>query len=83
MVSMAGRQVALAYQEQTREDDPCNTDVLKRHWVKNLCQNMKKPTGRPGENNWYLKGPKYLIKYDLLNLVGDCIYLSLNGIFHI
>jgi hypothetical protein len=39
--------VALAYQEQAREDEPRNTDDLKRHWVKNLCQNMKKPTGRP------------------------------------
>jgi hypothetical protein len=43
--------VDLAYQEQAREDDPRNTDDLKRHWVKNLCQNMKKPTGRPGENS--------------------------------
>ena len=43
--------VALAYQEQAREDDPHNTDNMRRHWVKNLCQNMKKPTGKPGENN--------------------------------
>jgi transposase len=42
--------VGLAYQEQAREDDPCNTDDLRRR-VKNLCQNMKKPTGRPGENS--------------------------------
>jgi hypothetical protein len=33
--------VALAYQEQAQEDDPCNTDDLKHHWIKNLCQNMK------------------------------------------
>ena len=43
--------VALAYQEQAREDEPHNTDDLKRHRVKNLCQNMKKPMGRPGENS--------------------------------
>ena len=43
--------VALAYQEQAQENDPCNTDDLKRHWIKNLCQNMKKPVGRPGENS--------------------------------
>jgi hypothetical protein len=43
--------VALAYQEQAWENDPRNTDDLKRHWVKNHCQNMKKPTGRPGENS--------------------------------
>jgi hypothetical protein len=43
--------VALAYQEQAREDDPHNTDDLRRHWVKNLCQNMKKLTGWPGENS--------------------------------
>ena len=29
--------VALAYQEQAQEDDPRNTDDLKRHWMKNLC----------------------------------------------
>ena len=43
--------VALACQEQAREDDPRNTEDLKRHWVKSLCQNMKKPTGRPGKNS--------------------------------
>ena len=43
--------VALAYQEQVQEDDPDNTDDPRRHWVKNLCQNMKKPMGKPGENN--------------------------------
>ena len=43
--------VTLAYQEQAQENDPCNTDDLKRHWIKNLCQNMKKPTGKPGENS--------------------------------
>ncbi len=43
--------VALAYQEQAWEDNPRNTDDLKRHWVKNLCQNMKKPRGRPGKNS--------------------------------
>ncbi len=43
--------VALAYQEQAWEDNPRNTDDLKRHWVKNLCQNTKKPAGRPGENS--------------------------------
>ncbi len=43
--------VALDYQEQAREDDPRNTEDLKHHWVKNLCQNMKKPTGRLGKNS--------------------------------
>ena len=43
--------VALAYQEQAREDYPRNTDDLKCHWVKNLCQNMKKLTGWPGKNS--------------------------------
>ena len=43
--------VALAYQEQAQEDDPRNTDDLKRHWIKNLCQNMKKPMGKPGKNS--------------------------------
>jgi hypothetical protein len=43
--------VALAYQEQAQENDPHNTDDLKCHWIKNLCQNMKKPTGKPGKNS--------------------------------
>ena len=43
--------VALAYQEQAQEKDPRNTDDLKRQWIKNLCQNMKKPTGKPDENS--------------------------------
>ncbi len=43
--------VALAYQEQAQENDPHNADDLKRHWINNLCQNMKKPTGKPGKNS--------------------------------
>jgi hypothetical protein len=40
----------LAYQDQTRESTKRDTDNLKRHYVPNLCQSMKKPTGKPGEN---------------------------------
>jgi hypothetical protein len=46
MVSLAGRLLLLLI-----KSNPRNTDNLKRHWVKNLYQNMKKPTGQPGENS--------------------------------
>jgi len=43
--------VALAYQEQTSEETKRDTDDLKRHWIRNLCKGMKKPTGEPGAAN--------------------------------
>ncbi len=33
--------VANAYQEETI----CNATDQKKHWIKNVCNNMKKPTG--------------------------------------
>jgi len=43
--------VSFAYHEQLKEDQPRNTDDLKRHWIKTLCNGMKKPTGKPGGAN--------------------------------
>jgi hypothetical protein len=43
--------VAIAYQEQSREECKHDTDDLKRHWIRNLCKGMKKPTGQPGAAN--------------------------------
>ena len=43
--------VAIAYRSASKEDALCDTNDLKKHWIKNLCNNMKKPTGRMGENN--------------------------------
>ena len=40
--------VSFAYHEQSKEDQARNTDDLKRHWIKTLCNGMKKPTGKPG-----------------------------------
>ncbi len=40
--------VSFAYHEQSKEKDPRNTDNLKRHWIKTLCNGTKKPTGKPG-----------------------------------
>ena len=42
-------QVAAAYMTAAKEDNLRDTDDLKRHWVKNLCNGMKKPTGGTGE----------------------------------
>jgi hypothetical protein len=40
--------VALAYQEAAQEDEVRNTDDLKKHWIKKLCNGMQKPTGWQG-----------------------------------
>ena len=45
--------VAIAHHEKSKEEKKRNTDDLKRHWIKNRCNGMKKPTGKPGDpNNW-------------------------------
>jgi hypothetical protein len=41
--------VALAYQEQSKEEILCYSTDMKKHWIKVLCNGMKKPTGRMGE----------------------------------
>jgi hypothetical protein len=40
-----------AYQEETKEDATRDTSDLKKHWIKNVCNNMRKPTGQTGEND--------------------------------
>jgi hypothetical protein len=42
-------QVAAAFMTAANEDILHDTDNLKRHWVKTLCNGMKKPTGGTGE----------------------------------
>jgi hypothetical protein len=42
-------QVATAYMTAAKEGNLRYTDDLKRHWVKTLCNGMKKPTGGTGE----------------------------------
>jgi hypothetical protein len=43
--------VAIAYQDETKEETSCNMTNLKKHWIKNLCNNMKKPNGQKGKND--------------------------------
>jgi hypothetical protein len=46
--------VALAYQEGTKEETAHGTtDLLKKHWITKLCNNMKKLTGQMGEMHFY------------------------------
>jgi hypothetical protein len=51
--------VANAYQVTAKEETVHDTTDLKKHWMRNLCNNMKKPTGRTGEigfiGAWRLK----------------------------
>ena len=42
--------VATAYKEAAGEDTVRNSDDIKKHWVRNCCNGMKKPTGQTGEN---------------------------------
>ena len=42
--------VATAYQKISKEKALRDTNDIKKHWIKNLCNNMKKPTGATGEN---------------------------------
>ena len=47
--SEAWRLVAAAYKEKSREANLRSEDDLKCNWVRKLCNNMKKPTGRSGD----------------------------------
>ena len=44
------RLVAASYKTASREPDLRDHDALRENWVKKLCNNFKKPTGRTGEN---------------------------------
>jgi hypothetical protein len=41
--------VAMAYQERTKEEALRDYTEVKKLWIKNLCNNMKKPTGWMGK----------------------------------
>ncbi len=41
--------IAVAYQEQSKEEILCNTADMKKHWIKVLCNGIKTPTGRTGK----------------------------------
>jgi hypothetical protein len=49
-----GRQaVAIAYLDQTKEKALHNSMDIKKHWIKNPCNNMKKPMGQMGgDGDW-------------------------------
>ncbi len=41
--------IALAYQEQSKEEIMHDSADMKKHQIKVPCNEMKKPTGRTGE----------------------------------
>lgn len=43
--------VATMYHARSREANVRDSSDVKRHWMKNLCNGMKKPTGRTGGAN--------------------------------
>ncbi len=45
---LAWQAVAIVYQEALNKEKLRELDDIKRHWVKNLCNGMKKPTGSRG-----------------------------------
>ncbi len=42
------KEVALEYQRESMETILCRGEDVRNNWVKKLCKNMKKPTGKPG-----------------------------------
>ena len=42
--------VALMYKEKSKEEVLWAEDDLKKNWIKKLCNNFKKPTGRTGQD---------------------------------
>ena len=43
------REVAQEYQRESNEMVLCRGEDVRDNWVKKLCKNMKKPTGKPGD----------------------------------
>jgi hypothetical protein len=41
--------VAIAYQEQSKENILCDSTEIKKHRIRTLCNGMKKPASRTGE----------------------------------
>jgi hypothetical protein len=47
---VAWEAVCTEYFTQSTEKALRNTTDVRKHWIKNLCNNMQKPTGRTGKN---------------------------------
>jgi hypothetical protein len=47
---VAWEAICTAYFTQLKEKALHNTTDVRKHWTKNLCNNMRKPTGRTGKN---------------------------------
>ena len=47
---VAWEAVCTAYFNQSKEKVLRNMTDVRKHWIKNLCNNMQKPTGRTGKN---------------------------------
>jgi hypothetical protein len=43
--------VTLAYLNEMKEKDVRDSNDMKMHWIKNLCNNMRKPMGRMDGND--------------------------------
>jgi hypothetical protein len=66
--------VAIAYQEQSREECKRDANDLKRHWIRNLCKGMKKPTSQPLAANdrvlWCIAIKRKILEKTHLGLLG-------------
>jgi hypothetical protein len=63
--------VANAYQVTAKEETVRVMTDLKKLWMRNLCNNMKKPTGQTGENNDRINRCMAIKKNYEKNSVGD------------
>ncbi len=62
------------YHEQSKEDLPHNINDLKRHWIKTLCNGMKKLMGKPGGGNdrihWCISNEKRILNQTHSGMLG-------------
>jgi hypothetical protein len=50
MVNTVGKLLLLPTMRNQKGETQQDTSDAKKHWIKNLSNNMKKPTGWTGEN---------------------------------
>jgi hypothetical protein len=64
----------MAYQERAKEEALRDCKDVKKHWIKKLCNNMKKPTGWTGEDgnqiNWCMAIEKKIMRKTHSGMLG-------------
>jgi hypothetical protein len=66
--------MAIAYQSKSNKEALRDSNNLKKHWIRNLCNNMKKPMGRMGE-----KGDRIHLCIAIKKKIMDKTHLGMIG----